>query len=238
MRDNPEYSRRIILAIDEVSKDTVNRIIDATSPFIEIYKIGSIAFTVFGPSIIDEIRNRGKEVFLDLKYFDIPNTVSKAVQQAVSYGVKMLTLHTLGGYDMLKAAAEANNGKATLLGVTLLTSLDAGQIRRIGIEHDVPDMVGRLALLARDAGIDGLVASGHELEQLRNILGDKPVIVVPGIRIQNGVPAGDQKRVVSPKRAFESGADYIVIGRPVTESADPAGAVQKILDTLTRGEYK
>ncbi len=238
MRDNPEYSRRVILAIDEVSKDTVNRIIDATSPFIEIYKIGSIAFTVFGPSIIDEIINRGKEVFLDLKYFDIPNTVSKAVQQAVSYGVKMLTLHTLGGYDMLKAAAEANKGKATLLGVTLLTSLDAVQIRRIGIEHDVPDMVGRLALLARDAGIDGLVASGHELEQLRNILGDKPVIVVPGIRIQNGIPAGDQKRVVSPKRAFESGADYIVIGRPVTESADPAGAVQKLLDTLTQGEYK
>ncbi len=236
MRDNPEYSRRIILAVDEVSKDSVDRIIDATSPFIEIYKIGSIAFTVFGPSIIDEIINRGKEVFLDLKYFDIPNTVSKAVQQAVSYGVKMLTLHTLGGYDMLKAAAEANKGKATLLGVTLLTSLDAAQIGRIGIEHDVPDMVGRLAVLARDAGIDGLVASGHELEELRNILGDKPVIVVPGIRIQNGIPAGDQKRVVSPKRAFESGADYIVIGRPVTESADPADAVQKILNTLTRGE--
>ena len=238
MRDNPQYSRRIILAIDEVSKDKVNRIIDATSPFIEIYKIGSIAFTVFGPSIIDEIINRGKEVFLDLKYFDIPNTVSKAVQQAVSYGVKMLTLHTLGGYDMLKAAVEANKGRATLLGVTLLTSLDAAQIGRIGIERDVPDMVGRLAVLARDAGIDGLVASGHELEQLRNTLGDKPVIVVPGIRIQNGEPAGDQKRVVSPKRAFESGADYIVIGRPVTESADPAGTVQKILDTLTRGEYK
>ena len=236
MRDNPEYSRRIILAIDEVSKDSVDRIIDATSPFIEIYKIGSIAFTMFGPSIIDEIINRGKEVFLDLKYFDIPNTVSKAVQQAVSYGVKMLTLHTLGGYDMLKAAAEANKGKATLLGVTLLTSLDAAQIGRIGIDHDVPDMVGRLAVLARDAGIDGLVASGHELEELRNILGDKPVIVVPGIRIQNGIPAGDQKRVVSPKRAFESGADYIVIGRPVTESADPADAIQKILDTLTRGE--
>ena len=236
MRDNPEYSKRIILAIDEVSKDTVNRIIDATSPFIEIYKIGSITFTAFGPSIVDDIINRGKEVFLDLKYFDIPNTVSKAVRQAVSYGVKMLTLHTLGGYDMLKAAAEANEGKASLLGVTLLTSLDAAQIGRIGIEHDVPYMVGRLAEIARDAGIDGLVASGHELEQLRKSLGDKPVIVVPGIRIENGTPAGDQKRVVSPKRAFESGADYIVVGRPVTESVDPAGAVQKIRETLKRGE--
>ena len=232
MRDNQDNSRRIILAIDDVKKDAIDRIIDATSPFLDIYKIGSITFTAFGPSIINEIMNRGKEVFLDLKYFDIPNTVSKAVRQAVSYGVKMLTLHTLGGFDMLKAAADANNGRAALLGVTLLTSLDASQIERIGIVHDVPSMVKRLAVLAGDAGIDGLVASGHELELLRKTVGDKPVIVVPGIRIENGTPAGDQKRVVSPKQAFESGADYIVVGRPVTESADPADAVQKIIETL------
>ncbi len=236
MRDNPEYSKRIIIALDDVSKDKINRVIDATAPFIEIYKIGSIAFTVFGPRIIDEIKNRDKEVFLDLKYFDIPNTVSRAVQQAVSYGVKMLTLHTLGGYEMLKAAVAANEGRAALLGVTLLTSFDAVQLKRIGIDSDIQGMVKRLALLAMDAGIDGLVASGHELEQLRNILGDKPVIVVPGIRPDDGAPAGDQKRVVSPKRAFDSGADYIVIGRPVTESNEPADTVQKIIKTLTRGE--
>jgi orotidine-5'-phosphate decarboxylase len=236
MKDDVEYSKRIIVAIDDVSKDKMNGIIDVTAPFIEIYKIGSIAFTAFGPKIIDEIKSRNKEVFLDLKFFDIPNTVSKAVKQAVSYGVKMLTLHTLGGYEMLKAAVESNEGRATLLGVTLLTSLDASQLNRIGIDNDIEGMVQRLALLAMDAGIDGLVASGQELERLRHICGNKPVIVVPGIRLENEASNDDQKRIVSPKKAFDSGADYIVIGRPVTESNKPADTIKKIIKTLTRGE--
>ncbi len=236
MKDDAEYSKRIIVAIDDVSKDKMNGIIDATAPFIEMYKIGSIAFTAFGPKIIDEIKSRHKEVFLDLKFFDIPNTVSKAVKQAVAYGVKMLTLHTLGGYEMLKAAVESNEGRATLLGVTLLTSLNASQLNRIGIDNDIEGMVQRLALLAMDAGIDGLVASGQELERLRHICGNQPVIVVPGIRLENEASNDDQKRIVSPKKAFDSGADYIVIGRPVTESNKPEDTIKKIIKTLTRGE--
>ncbi len=236
MKDNSEYSKRIIVAIDDISKDKINRIIDATAPFIEIYKIGSITFTAFGPKIIDEIKGRGKEVFLDLKFFDIPNTVSKAVKQAASYGVKMLTLHALGGYEMLKAAFESNEGRATLLGVTLLTSLDASHLNRIGIDTDTEGMVQRLALLAIEAGLDGLVASGHELERLRHICGNKPVIVVPGIRLEDEASNDDQKRVVSPRSAFDSGADYIVIGRPITESNEPADTIKKIIKTLTRGE--
>ena len=232
MKGSTSSAERIIVAIDEVSKDKVDRIIDATSPFIGIYKIGSIAFTAFGPRLIDEIKNRYKEVFLDLKYFDIPNTVSKAVEQAAAYGVRMLTLHTLGGKEMLQAAAAANRGRATLLGVTVLTSFDTAGLRRVGIEHETDAMVERLALLARDAGIDGLVASGHELVHLRMITGDSTVIVVPGIRLEQPSPADDQKRVVSPRGAFDAGADYIVIGRPITDSRDPAKVLRDISDSL------
>lgn len=232
MKTDASSIRRIIVALDDVSKERINRVIEATAPFIGIYKIGSIAFTAFGPKLIEDIKNRDKEVFLDLKYYDIPNTVSKAVEQAASYGVRMMTLHTLGGYEMLQAAAAANRGRSILLGVTVLTSFDNAGLRKIGIEHDTGEMVTRLAMLAHDAGIDGLVASGHEVAHLRQVTGDKTIIVVPGIRFEQGASSDDQKRVMSPQGAFDAGADYLVIGRPVTESGDPAKVLIGINNSL------
>jgi orotidine-5'-phosphate decarboxylase len=233
MKINEGPAGRIIIAIDDTSIDKIRWIIKATSQFIRIYKIGSIAFTAFGPKLVDEILSLDKDVFLDLKFFDIPNTVYKAVRQAVSMGVKMITLHALGGYEMLKKASEAAGGKATLLGVTLLTSMDKQQLEGIGLSGDIRNIVDRLASNAVHAGMNGLVASGQEAAQLRSRFGNTITIVVPGVRLpEQGASADDQKRIVSPKLAFEAGADYIVIGRPVTESNDPAGVISKISGTL------
>lgn len=232
--DSIEKSKRIIVAIDDTSKEKINSILDATSQFISIYKIGNIVFTAYGPSILEEFKKRGKDIFLDLKYFDIPNTVYKAVLQAVKHGVKLLTLHTLGGEDMLKAAVQANEGRAILLGVTLLTSMDQTQLNKLHIRSSVSEMVEKLAIIAINAGVDGLVASGYEVNTLRTILGQKPVIVVPGIRLEEKVSGDDQKRIVSPKEAFELGADYIVVGRPITESKDPQSVIKRIIDSIAR----
>ena len=233
MKDNPSAAERIIVAIDETSIDKINWIVKTTSPFITIYKIGSIAFTSFGPKLIEDLTGRGKEVFLDLKFFDIPNTVYKSVKQAVSYNVKMITLHALGGHEMLKKASDANNGKAILLGVTLLTSMDEKQLRDMGMDDDTQAFVSRLARTAVDAGMNGLVASGRESAKLKKMFGRDITIVVPGVRLPDkSASRDDQKRVVTPKDAFDAGADYIVVGRPVTESSDPVGAIEAILKNV------
>ncbi|MGC8580356.1 MAG: orotidine-5'-phosphate decarboxylase [bacterium] len=230
--DSVEISKKIIVAIDDTSRERINNIVELTAPFVSIYKIGSITFTAYGPSILEELKQKGKDVFLDLKYFDIPNTVSKAVMEAVKYGVKMLTLHTLGGEEMLKSAVEASAGRTILLGVTLLTSMDQSQLNKFGINASVSDMVEKLALLAVNAGVDGLVASGYEVGRLRNVLGNKPIIVVPGIRLKDKVAGDDQKRIVSPKEAFDAGANYIVMGRPITESKNPGDVLRQIINAL------
>ncbi|MGB9736350.1 MAG: orotidine-5'-phosphate decarboxylase [bacterium] len=230
--DSVEISKKIIVAIDDTSRERINNIVELTAPFVSIYKIGSITFTAHGPSILEELKQKGKDVFLDLKYFDIPNTVSKAVMEAVKYGVKMLTLHTLGGEEMLKSAVEASAGRTILLGVTLLTSMDQSQLNKFGINASVSDMVEKLALLAVNAGVDGLVASGYEVGRLRNVLGNKPIIVVPGIRLKDKVAGDDQKRIVSPKEAFDAGANYIVMGRPITESKNPGDVLRQIINAL------
>ncbi|MCL4558545.1 MAG: orotidine-5'-phosphate decarboxylase [Deltaproteobacteria bacterium] len=234
MRADTTFSDRIILAIDDTSLDKIRWVMRETSPLIRTYKIGSISFTAFGPRLIDEVMSFGKDVFLDLKYFDIPNTVYRAVRQAASFGVKMATLHTLGGREMLKRSLEASDGRVMLLGVTLLTSMDAEEADGVGLRGGVQDIVGRLASLAVQAGLHGLVASGHEVPRLKEEFGGL-TIVVPGIRPrERGAPADDQKRVVTPRQAFESGADYIVIGRPVTENDDPARVLSEICDGLRK----
>ncbi len=233
MKAEGTLSDKIILAIDDTSIDRIRRLIAATSPFITTYKIGSIAFTALGPGLIQEVRASGKDVFLDLKYLDIPHTVSKAVRQAVSLGVKMITLHTLGGREMMERSVEASDNRAMLLGVTLLTSMDAEQAGAVGLRGDVHEIVGRLAALALGAGLHGLVASGQEGPRLRKEFGSGPVLVVPGVRpSEYGTGSDDQKRVVTPQQAFASGADYIVIGRPVTESSDPARTLAEINEGL------
>lgn len=233
MKDERELSRRIIVALDETGAGSIDRIVRATTPFIQLYKVGSIAFTALGPKLIEDLAGKGKEVFLDLKYFDIPNTVYKAVRQAVSCGVKMITLHALGGREMLGRAVEANGGKAILLGVTLLTSMDTRQLREMGLGDDTQAFVGLLAQTAVSAGLNGLVASGQETAKLRNQFGRDITIVVPGVRLPDrSAPADDQKRVVTPKVAFDAGADYIVMGRPVTESRDPAAVIEAIIKNV------
>ncbi len=225
-----DYAKKIILAIDETSIDRIRTIVKATSKYISTYKLGSIPFTAHGPIPVREIIDMGKDVFLDLKYFDIPNTVSKAVEQAINLGVRMITLHAMGGEEMLKRAVEVNSGRSMLFAVTILTSMENSQLSIIGMNGDVKDMVVGLAKMAVNTGIDGIIASGRETSLLRESFGRKPVIVVPGVRMDNN-SRNDQKRVVTPRIAFESGADYIVIGRPVTESRYPEKVLEEIIQS-------
>jgi len=220
--------RTIILALDA---DTIKRASDflvKLYPTIKIFKIGPALFTAYGPRIVELIRKKGAEVFLDLKFHDIPNTVALAVKQAVRLKVAMLTVHTAGGEEMLLAAAcaaadEARKTKIKkpiLLGVTALTSDKAVKGTRAKVLER--------ARMAKQAGLDGVVCSAQEAAAVRKACGRKFVIVTPGIR-PKGAGAGDQKRVATAQAAFDAGADYIVVGRPILEAADPLAAVKDIL---------
>lgn len=193
-------------------------------------KLGLQAFTANGPSIVAELRDRDIEVFLDLKFHDIPNTVLHAVQEAVRLDVSMLTVHTSGGAAMLKAAVEGARGSSTrILGVTVLTSHDESSLGDTGVSGTMQETVLRLATLGVRSGIDGVVASPHEIRAIREHLGRDVLIVTPGIRAVDDA-AGDQKRTMSAPEALRAGADYLVIGRPITQAADPAEAARRILD--------
>jgi orotidine-5'-phosphate decarboxylase len=192
-------------------------------------------YTAEGPSMVRELVASGRRVFLDLKYHDIPNTVSSAVREAAQLGVSMLTVHASGGGKMLRAAAEAAASQAApplVLAVTVLTSLDDSDLNKLGVRGNVVDQVLRLAALALSSGCKGVVASAHEASALRQELGRDFTIVTPGVR-----PAGsghaDQARVVTPGEAVASGATYIVVGRPITEAADPAAEARAILSQIT-----
>jgi len=198
------------------------------------YKVGMQLYTAEGPSIVRELVSSGRRVFLDLKYHDIPNTVGAAVREAAQLGVNMLTVHASGGGPMLRAASEAAAAQANsprVLAVTVLTSLDDGELNKIGVRGTVVDEVLRLAALALSNGCRGVVASAHEAAALRDDLGQDFLIVTPGVR-----PAGsgrdDQARVVTPSEAIAAGATHIVVGRPITEAADPAAEARAILGQL------
>jgi orotidine-5'-phosphate decarboxylase len=186
---------------------------------------------------VREIVRHGERVFLDLKFHDIPNTVSKAVLAAAALGVSMLTLHTGGGLTMMSAAANALKQKPDLqerpqlLGVTVLTSMADADLVQLGVNGDIASHVTRLARLAQQAGLDGVVASPSELSLLRGQLGSAMKIVTPGIR-PTGSDTNDQSRIATPAAALQAGADYLVIGRPITASSDPAGSLEKILSEL------
>lgn len=199
---------------------------------VEIFKIGLQRYTADGPSLLRAALFLGP-VFLDLKLHDIPNTVGKAVEAAGRLGVRMLTIHLSGGSDMIRAAVAARSNDMLLLGVTVLTSSTDDTLAETGVAGNTTDQVLRLAHLGVAAGIDGLVASPHEARRLRAEFGDKIKIVTPGIR-PTGSAAGDQKRFTTPREAVDSGADYLVIGRPITGAADPKAAVQSIVDELAR----
>ncbi len=227
---------QLIVALDVDTLDEAKVLIDTLGENVEIFKVGSQLFTAHGPVIVQQLLKAGKKVFLDLKFHDIPNTVANAVSAATNLkegdkSIFMCTLHTIGGAEMLQravaAAKEASQAagvrRPLLLGITVLTS-DAKQ-------DSIGEIVLKRALLARETGLDGVVASSQEAAMLREHLGDDFIIVTPGIR-PAGADAGDQKRVTTPSEAQEQGSDFLVVGRPIVKAEDPSQAAKQILDEL------
>ena len=202
-------------------------------PGLKWVKIGPVLFAREGPALIREFSARGVRVFLDLKWHDIPNIVASAVTAARELGVAMTTVHTLGGRNMLAAASQAAGADLAVVGVTVLTSHDAGELEGV-LGRGVPDVgfeAERLARAALQAGLRGVVASGQELGLLREALGGEPWIVVPGIRAP-GEPAGDQVRTIDPAEAVRRGATHLVVGRPITAARDPVAAYRRLVESL------
>ncbi|HXA20192.1 MAG TPA: orotidine-5'-phosphate decarboxylase [Thermoanaerobaculia bacterium] len=222
----------LIVAIDRSSRDDILRLADALHGVAGVLKLGLQAFVANGPSIVPEVIARGAKVFLDLKVHDIPNTAKHAVAEAASLGAAMVTVHASGGPAMLRACCIDSTGDSTLvLGVTVLTSLNDSELQRIGFAGTLRETGVRLARLAQEAGLRGVVASSHEVEAIREACGSEMRIVVPGIRPE-GSAAGDQRRTMTPAAAIAAGADYIVVGRPITDASDPRSAALALVDTL------
>ncbi len=227
-------ARELILALDIENKHDAIELVKRAGNELSWIKIGLQMFTKFGPDYVKEIADLGKNVFLDLKLHDIPNTVAKAVESVGALPIKMLTIHTCGGKEMMEWAIKAQrsiNPELTLLGVTVLTSMDESGLKGIGIERSVKDQIINLAGLAREAGMEALVCSPHEVEPLKSRFGADLKLVTPGIR-PAGADAGDQKRIMTPAKAAQAGSDYIVVGRPIYQADDPAAVVRSILAEL------
>ncbi len=221
---------RVIVALDVPDRAALTTLLDRLDGRPAFYKVGLELFIAEGERAIELVRARGGRIFLDLKLHDIPETVARAVASAARIEAELLTVHTSGGYEMLARAAEAAAGKVNLLGVTVLTSLVEDDLRAEGIEQTIPEMVRARARIAARAGIAGLVCSSHEIEAAR---GAAPglLIVVPGIRPSTGAGSarGDQKRVATAGQAIATGADYLVVGRPVRDAADPVAAFDALV---------
>lgn len=226
--------QRLIVALDVSSAAAAQKIVAAVGDSAFTYKVGLQLYTAEGPQVVRDLVASGRRVFLDLKYHDIPNTVGAAVSEAVKLGVSMLTVHASGSGKMMAAAVEAAKGRLNLmvLAVTVLTSLNGSDLENIGLRGSVEDAVVRLAGIALSNGCQGVVASAREASTLRAELGDKFAIVTPGVR-PAGTHIGDQVRVVTPAEAIASGASYIVVGRPITEAADPAAEARAILSQIS-----
>lgn len=222
---------KIIVALDVATNEEALKLASALAPHVGLFKIGLELYTAGGPGVVRAIPFLGPKIFLDLKLHDIPNTVARAVQSASSLNVEMLTVHLSGGPEMVRAAVSSRKGTMSILGVTVLTSTNEQTLRQIGISETIDKQVLRLAKLGVENGIDGLVASPHEIKPLRAEFGDKIKIITPGIRPSWSEP-GDQKRFMTPREAIEAGADYLVIGRPITAHPNPAEAVAKIMAEL------
>jgi orotidine-5'-phosphate decarboxylase len=232
----------ILVALDVPDASAALRLAETLRPFVGGMKVGGELFTAEGPDFVRRLRGAGVDVFLDLKFHDIPNTVARAVASATRLGVQMLTIHTSGGPDMMRAAVRAANETARemnaapplILGVTVLTSMDDAQLAAVTLESSVARQVERLARLALDAGLRGLVCSPHELSLLRGILPREVQLVTPGIRPQPPAAGDDQKRALGPAEAMKLGADWLVIGRPIHAAPDPAAAARSILESIQR----
>ena len=245
---NERARQKLILALDFPSLDPALKLAQSLSSVVGILKINIHLFTSEGPSAVKKLNQLGPGIFLDLKFHDIPNTVKGGVTSAIALpGVQLLDVHALGGLEMMRAAAKAkdeakglNSALPKLLAITILTSMDNAALRGVGIAGPASRRALQLARLAQKAGMDGVVASPHEVRAIRHACGKDFLIVVPGIRPEVGSRPGgarkrktdDQARVATPAEAIRAGADYLVIGRPITGAPDPEAAARAILDEI------
>jgi orotidine-5'-phosphate decarboxylase len=225
---------RLIVALDVPDLASASRLVNCLEGTCNWFKVGLELFVAAGPAALETLVARGHHVFLDLKLNDIPNTVAAAVRSAARLGVRLLTVHATGGPAMLTAAREALEGVSDapqLLVVTVLTSMDRAQLRSIGLDRTPAEQVELLARMGLDSGICGFVCSPQEVASLRALTGPKGVLAIPGIR-PSGAAIGDQKRIATPAEALRQGASYLVVGRPITQAADPAQAAEAILEEM------
>lgn len=225
---------KLILALDLPDRESALKILDGLRGKLEWVKIGLQMYLKYGANFVREVSGMGFKIFLDLKLFDIPNTVASAVESVSALPVSMLTIHASGGREMMRKAVESaaeRNPELLILGVTVLTSFDADSLAETGVELEPEWQVEKLAKLAVDSGLKGLVCSPLEIEGLRSILPEDTVLVTPGIR-PSGSSADEQKRIMTPADAARAGSDFIVVGRPILKAENPAFAVSKILEEI------
>ena len=226
--------RRIIVPLDLPDPDAALALVERLSGRAGMFKIGLELFCAAGPSLVRRVVERGEQVFLDLKLHDIPTTVERAAAACAGLNVSLLNVHLAGGDRMARAVVRRLAGlprRPKLLGVTMLTSLEQNDLPGLGIARPLADQVVALARMGRDAGLDGVVASAHEIRAIKKACGEKFLVVTPGIRPE-GSPATDQRRTMTPSEALAAGADYLVIGRPITAAPDPAAALEGIVDGI------
>ena len=230
MNNQENQGLRVIVAMDLPDADRAMALVERLSPALCRLKVGKELFTGAGPGLVRRMVDAGFDVFLDLKYHDIPNTVAAACRQASDLGVWMINVHASGGRRMMEAAREAvgtGEDRPYLVGVTVLTSMNGDDLAAVGVARDPRQQVLRLAALSRDSGLDGVVCSAQEVTDLRAALGDGFLLVTPGIR-PSGSARDDQRRVMTPREAIEAGSDYLVVGRPVVQAQDPVGVLEDI----------
>lgn len=226
---------KLIVALDfDNQKDAFN-LIDKLDPQNCSLKVGSEMFTLFGTEFIKSLVRQQFKIFLDLKFHDIPNTVANACKACADLGVWMINVHALGGFKMMQAAINAleayGKERPLLIAVTVLTSFSEEDLINIGINHSIIDQVKNLAALAKDARLDGVVSSAHEVKTIKNKCGPEFITVTPGIRLSNNTK-DDQSRIMTPRQAINEGSDYLVIGRPITQAANPVSVVSEILKDI------
>jgi orotidine-5'-phosphate decarboxylase len=238
-----EASNKLIFALDANNYDEAISWVELLSGHVGMFKIGKELFTAIGPKIIQSVKERGQRVFLDLKFHDIPNTVARAAQAAVALYVDMFNIHASGGSQMMREAVSATwacadtlgRSRPVVLAVTVLTSLNNDDLTEIGFQKNTSELVLHLAKLAKIAGASGVVASAQDIAMLKENLGDKFVIVTPGIRSATETKKDDQKRTLSAYEAVKTGADYIVVGRPIREAQDPLDVCRQIVQEIDAG---
>lgn len=242
VRKHGSMRERLIVALDVDTLEQATELVRQLAGEVGMFKIGKQLFTHAGPQAVRQIQALGGEVFLDLKFHDIPNTVAKAAIEATRLGVKMFNVHASGSLEMMgmtvrevkRVCRQQKLRKPIMLAVTVLTSLNQDDLQRVGVERKVADQVVRLALLTKEAGMDGVVASPHEVADIREACGRRFIIVTPGIRPADA-NRNDQQRVMTPRDAVQSGVDYIVVGRPIIEASDPAAAARAIVADMRLG---